>query len=125
MVCKYTKKHDIQHFKVRAIVSLKIPREDRTSTNNKWLFARILEEPYPYRYKVLTLSGIISRLILTKGLRVIEQALWADTIIPNSITKVTLRQVARDASTSARVRVSCQCKGDCNTKRCRCYKEGK
>ena len=107
MVRKYTKKHDIQHFKVRAIVSLKIPRDDRTSTNNKRLFARILDEPYPYRYKVLTLSSIISRLILTKGLRVIEQALWANTIIPNSITKVTLRQAARDASTSALVRVLC------------------
>ena len=107
MVRKYTKKHDIQHFKVGAIISLKIPREDRTSTNNKRLFTRILEEPYPHRYKVVTLSSIISHLILTKGLRVIDQALWADTIIPNSITKVTLRQAARDASTSARVRVSC------------------
>ena len=72
---KYTKKHDIQHFNVRAIVSLKVPREDRTSTNNKRLFARILEEPYSYRYKVLTLLGIISRLISTKSLGVIEQAL--------------------------------------------------
>ena len=72
MVRKYTKKHDIQHFEVGAIVSVKIPREDRTSTDNKRLFARILEEPYPHRYKVITLSGIISRLILTKGLRVID-----------------------------------------------------
>ena len=72
MVRKYTKKHDIQHFKVRAIVSIKIPREDRTSTNNKRLFACILEEPYPHRYKVLTLSSIITRLILTKGIRVID-----------------------------------------------------
>ncbi len=27
-------------------------------------------------------------------------------------------------STSERVRISCQCKGDCTSKRCRCYKEG-
>jgi hypothetical protein len=29
----------------------------------------------------------------------------------------------REASTSEQVGVSCQCKGVCNTKRCRCYKE--
>jgi hypothetical protein len=59
MMQKYTKKHDIQHFDIRAIVSLKIPQEDRTSTDNKRVFARILEEPYPHRYRVITLSGII------------------------------------------------------------------
>lgn len=75
MIRKYTKKHDIQHFDIRAIVSIKVPREDRTSTNNKRLFARILEEPYPYRYRVLTYSSIIQRLIPTKSLRAIEQAL--------------------------------------------------
>jgi stage V sporulation protein SpoVS len=72
MVRKYTKKHDIQHFEVGAIVSIKVPREDRTSTDNKRLFARILKEPYPYRYQVLTLLGIIQRLIPTKSLRAVD-----------------------------------------------------
>ncbi|KFY32281.1 hypothetical protein V493_00345, partial [Pseudogymnoascus sp. VKM F-4281 (FW-2241)] len=75
MVRKYTKKHDIQHFDIGAIVSIKVPREDRTSTDNKRLFARILEEPYPHRYRILTASGIIQRLIPTKSLGVVEQAL--------------------------------------------------
>ncbi|KFY31774.1 hypothetical protein V493_00807 [Pseudogymnoascus sp. VKM F-4281 (FW-2241)] len=35
MIRKYTKKHDIQHFDIGAIVSIKVPREDRTSTDNK------------------------------------------------------------------------------------------
>jgi stage V sporulation protein SpoVS len=48
MIRKYTKKHDIQHFDIRAIVSIKVPQEDRTSIDNKRLFARILEEPYPH-----------------------------------------------------------------------------
>jgi hypothetical protein len=125
MVKKYAKQHDIQHFSVNDIVSLKVPREDRTSTDNKRLFARILDEPYSHRYKVITLSGVIKRLIPTKGLGVIEQALWLDIIIPDSTREVTLGQAARDASTSARVGVSCQCKGLCDTKRCRCHKEGK
>ena len=75
MIRKYTKKHNIQHFDIGAVVSIKVPREDRTSTDNKRPFARILEEPYPHRYRVLTYSGIIQHLIPTKSLGVVEQAL--------------------------------------------------
>src|ERR1700712_4155529 len=59
MVQKYSKKHDIQHFDIGDIISLKVPREDRTSTDNRRLFGRVLEEPYSHRYKILTYSGII------------------------------------------------------------------
>lgn len=78
MVQKYSKRHDIQHFQIGDIVSLKVPRIDRTSTDNRRLYARILDEPYSHRYKVLTSSGIIKRLILTKELGVVDQALWSD-----------------------------------------------
>ncbi|KFY44142.1 hypothetical protein V495_03620 [Pseudogymnoascus sp. VKM F-4514 (FW-929)] len=107
MVRKYTKKHDIQHFDIGAIVSIKVPREDRTSTDNKRLFAQILEEPYPYRYQILTASSIIQCLIPTKSLGVVEQALWGDIVIPTSTKKVSLRIAAREASTSAQVGISC------------------
>jgi hypothetical protein len=125
MAKKYSKRHDIQHFEVGAIVSIKVPREDRTSTDNKRLFARILEEPHSHRYKVITMSGIINRLIPTKGLGVVEQALWSDITIPDTRKEVALGHAAREASTSQRVGISCQCKGLCNTKRCRCFKESK
>jgi hypothetical protein len=125
MIQKYSKKQDIQHFEVGDVVSLKVPREDRTSTDNRRLFGRILDEPYPHRYKILTHSGIIQRLLPTKGLGVVEKALWSDIFIPESTKEVSLGLAAREASTSARVGISCQCKGLCNTKRCRCYKEGK
>ena len=125
MVRKYTKKHDIQHFDIGAIVSIKVLRPDRTSTNNKRLFGRILEEPHAHRYRILTASGIIERLIPTKSLGVVEQALWSDIVILTSTKQVALGLAAREASTSTRVGISCQCKGQCNTKRCRCYKEAK
>ena len=125
MVLKYSKRHDIQHFEVGDIVSIKVPREDRTSTDNRRLFGRVLEEPYPHNYRILTYSGVIKRLVPTKGIGVVDKALWLDISIPESTKEVTLTLAAREASTSARVGVSCQCKGLCNTKRCRCYKEGK
>ncbi|KAF5120254.1 hypothetical protein E5D57_012260 [Metarhizium anisopliae] len=125
MMQKYSKQHTIQHFNIGDIVSVKVPREDRTSTDNRRLFGRILVEPYAHRYKVLTTSGVIKRLIPTKGLSAVNESLWPDISIPRSTKEVTLTEAARDASTSARVGVSCQCKGECKTKRCRCYKEDK
>ena len=71
------------------------------------------------------MSGIIRRLMPTKELGVIEEALWPDIVIPNTTKEVALRLVAQEASTSERVGVSCQCKGSCSTRRCRCYKESR
>jgi hypothetical protein len=116
MAQKYSKKHTIQHFDIGDIVSLKVPREDRTSTDNRRLFGRILEEPYSYRYKVLTCSGIIKRLIPTRELGVITVALWSDINLPETTKEVTPGLAASEASTSTRVGISCQCK---------CYKETK
>jgi hypothetical protein len=48
MMQKYLKRQDIQHFEVGHIVSLKIPREERTSTDNRRLFGRILEPLGPH-----------------------------------------------------------------------------
>ncbi|RFU29545.1 hypothetical protein B7463_g6793, partial [Scytalidium lignicola] len=75
MVEKYSKKHDIQHFKIGDIVSVKIPREDRTATDNRRLYAQILDEPYPHKYRIITQSGIINRLMPTKDLSVVDQSL--------------------------------------------------
>ncbi|KAK8912342.1 hypothetical protein VCV18_012530 [Metarhizium anisopliae] len=47
MMQKYSKQHTIQHFNIGDIVSVKVPREDRTSTDNRRLFGRILEGPMP------------------------------------------------------------------------------
>jgi hypothetical protein len=76
-------------------VSLKVLREDRTSTDNRRLFGRILEEPHPHRYKVQIFLGFIQRLVPTKVLGVIDEALWTDIIIPDSIKEVTLGLPAR------------------------------
>ena len=100
MAQKYSKRSDIQHFETGDVVPLKVPREDRTSTDNRRLFGRILEEPHPHRYKVLTYSGTIQRLVPTKGLGAVDEALWSDIIIPDSTKEVTLSLAAREGSMS-------------------------
>jgi hypothetical protein len=86
---------------------LKVPREDRTSTDNRRLFRRILNKLYPYRYKVVILLGNLKRLIPTKELGIVQEALWLDINIPESIKEVILGLVAREASTSTQVGISC------------------
>ena len=78
MVQKYSKKHDIQQFDISDIVSLKVPRDDRSLTDNSCLFGCILKEPYSHRYKVWPDSGIIKCLISTRGLGVVEEAFGLD-----------------------------------------------
>jgi hypothetical protein len=75
--------------------------------------------------RVVILSGNLKRLIPTKELGIVQDTLWSDINIPESIKEVTLGLAAREASTSTRVGISCQCKGPCNTKRCKCYKEAR
>jgi hypothetical protein len=70
------KKHDIQDFDIGNIVSLKILREGRTSTDNKRLFVRILDEPYSHPYQVFTSSGVIARPVATKALEVFVHPIW-------------------------------------------------
>jgi hypothetical protein len=125
MIRKYSKRQDIEHFKIGDIISVKIPYENRISIDNRQLFGRIPVEPYSHRYRIVTLSGIIKRLIPIEELDIIERVLWPDIVIPDTSTEVTLTLAAKKASTSERVGISCQCKGPCKSKRYKCYKEGK
>lgn len=58
------------------MASLKVPREGRTSTNNKQPFTRMVEEPYSHMYEAATLSGVIKRLIPTRVLAIADKALY-------------------------------------------------
>ncbi|KAH8799432.1 hypothetical protein F5884DRAFT_838668 [Xylogone sp. PMI_703] len=59
MVQKYSKRHKIKHFKPGDIIAIRIPKEDRTLTDNRTLWGRILTEPYSYRYKIVTQYGFL------------------------------------------------------------------
>lgn len=67
MIQKYCKWHDTEYFQVRDI------------------------EPYPHRYKVVTLAGIIDRLIPTNGLEIVDKILWSAFDTPDTITKIPVR----------------------------------
>lgn len=52
MVDKYSKSHKIEVFSKGDIVTVKLPRGTRTSTDNKRLYARALDDPKPHRYLI-------------------------------------------------------------------------
>ncbi|KAH8799031.1 hypothetical protein F5884DRAFT_838716 [Xylogone sp. PMI_703] len=107
MVQKYSKRHKIKHFKPGDIIAIRIPKEDRTLTDNRTLWGRILTEPYSYRYKIVTQYGVFNRLMSIKDLGVVNKHLWLSIVIPETTNEIILTIAAREASTSQRVKISC------------------
>ena len=68
MVRKYTKKHDIQHFYIGAIVSIKVPRPDRTSTDNKRFLDEFQKSPTLIGIRFLQLLVLYNALFLLNHL---------------------------------------------------------
>lgn len=124
MVKKYAKQHEIDVFSEGDIVTVKLPKGTRTSTDLRRIFGKIIAVSPKHTYQIQTEWGIIDRGIPTKELIRPPQAV-ADLIVTTSWpnNKLALSAIALKASTSDRVIISCKCKGLCNTKRCRCFKE--
>jgi hypothetical protein len=123
MMKKYTKNHTIETFVAGDIVTVKLPCDVCTSTDNKKLFAWVLGQPKPNRYKLQTEYGVIERLMSTKELE--RVGLSMDVEVNSPSKKIALSRAAIEASTSKRVVISYKYKGKCNTKQCRCFKEQK
>jgi hypothetical protein len=79
--------------------------------------------PYKDRYKVQTTYGRIDRLMPTRELIAIPKVLQDSINCNGPAAEITLSRAALEASTSDRVIISCKCKNQCNSRRCRCFKE--
>jgi hypothetical protein len=125
MVEKYSKRHEIEVFAVGDIVTLKLPRGTRTSTDNRRVFGRVLGMPHRDRYEVQTEFGVVDRLIPARELAPVSALLARGIDVQGPRKKLALSAIAKKNSTSERVIISCKCKGKCATKRCNCFKNGK
>jgi hypothetical protein len=123
IVRKYSKAYTIDQFQNGDVVTIKLPRRTWTSTDNRKVYGRVLAVPRPNQYKLQTEYGVIEQLLPTKELERVPLSMGI--VVNRPSTKVALSKVALEASTSDRVVVSCKCKGLCNTRRCRCFKEQK
>jgi hypothetical protein len=113
----------IPQFVAGDVVTIKLPRGTQTSTDNKKVSGRVLAMPKPNWYQLQTEYRVIERLLPTKELGRVPLSMGVTINGPS--TKIALSRAALEASTSDRVVISCKCKGLCNNKRFRRFKEQK
>jgi hypothetical protein len=115
----------IKQFVIGDIVALKLPRGTRTSTDFKRVFGKVLSQPYEHKYQIQTEWGIVDRLFPVKELMRVVKSVADHMEVQGPKTKLSLKKVTEHYSSAKRVIISCKCKGLCQTKRYRCFKEGK
>jgi len=59
MANRYNRKFQIDSFEKHAIVSLKIPKQDRGTLDYPRIYVRVLGQPHPRRYQLQTQYGIL------------------------------------------------------------------
>ena len=121
---RYNKINNVEVFEEGDLVRLKIPVEDRCTTDNKRIFCRVVKVKHGNRYALQCQYGILQGFYRTKNM----DRLCAT--IPHQIPayekgshrELTLREAARLQSPAALIQVRCGCKGNCATIRCSCFK---
>ena len=114
----------IEIFELGQIVALVIPKQDRSSLDQRRMFVRVLKRS-GYRYQLQTEYGILNRMYTTRHVSSVSKFLNENTAIPDTKSKLTLREAARRASKATADRVRCSCKTMPCSKRCGCIKAGK
>ena len=71
---KYSRNHKVVTFEIDQVVTLRIPKEDRATTDNHCLLCMIKEIPHEGRHKIQTKFGILDRLYPTSELNVVPSA---------------------------------------------------
>jgi hypothetical protein len=123
MIKKHDKHSNIEVFSIGDIVLVKLPRVDRTATDQRKLFARVIGKDHqPPRHRIQTQFGIVDRLFPTRELKSVPLVVTNTINIGDNKKSITLSQAAKQNSLGTRIVISCQCNGQCNTKRCRCFK---
>jgi len=124
---KYNKRHTIEAFPPGDVVSIRVPKKDRTATDPHRIFRRALAVPHHNWYKLQTAHEVLNIhypvTVLTRAppeARLDAAANILETELPNIIT---LHTASARMSTSERISVSCNCKPPCCTGKCRCFKK--
>ena len=123
MVTRYSRRHDIQVFKVGDLVSIAIPRFDRGPLDNRRVLGRIKSVPREDRYEVETVHGVVQTLLPTTELLPVPPEIQFQ--LPTGPSKdVSLHYIAAQESTTDIVQTSCNCKKLCKSRRCACHNAG-
>lgn len=98
MATRYNRRTKAQVFQPGQIVTVKIPKIDRsTATGSRRCYAEILRAKNN-RYEMRTEYGVLDRWYAARDICVVPEALARNKSIPASDRKVSLREVARQES---------------------------
>ena len=123
MVTRYSRRHDIQVFKIGDLVSIAIPRLDRGPLDNRRVLGRIKSVPREDRYEVETVHGVVQTLLPTTELLPVPPEIQFQ--LPTGLSKdVSLHYIAAQESATDIVQTSCNCKKLCKSRRCACHNAG-
>jgi hypothetical protein len=124
METRYNKVNKVEVFEKGDLVHLKIPVEDRCSTDNKRIFCRVVEVKHGNRYGLQCQYGILQGFYRTKNMDRLAATIphQIPTFKKGSHHMLSLREAARLQSPVELMQVRCGCKGNCNTIRCKCFK---
>jgi len=121
---RYNKVNNVEVFEEGDLVRLKIPVEDRCTTDNKRIFCRVVKVKHGNQYALQCQYGILQGFYQTKNMD--RLCLTIPHQIPaynmGSHRELTLREAARLQSPAEIIQVRCGCKGNCATIRCSCFK---
>ena len=129
MTRKYNNHYRVRSFGVGQYVTANISRLDRAATDNKRILCRIVDiagSKEQVGHKLRCLYGLLKGLHPTSALVAVSTAIQQSQGKSISINKtgneITIAHAASRASTSNKVGVSCNCKKECGTQRCKCCK---
>jgi len=120
----YNKVNKVDGYEEGDLVRLKIPVEDRCSTENKRMFCRVIDVKYGNRYSLQCEYGILHGFYRTKDMDRLTCTM-PHQIPPfrkGSHRDHTLREAARLLSPADLMQVRCGCKGNCAPVRWKCFK---
>ena len=123
---QYGKQRQITTYQVGDQVSVAVPALDRASTDDKWLFGKVIAVREEYdSYQILTKYGVLDRQYPISELNPLPEHIDIGIPTPPPTAVVTLHHCAAQESTSEKVPVQCNCRDQktwCSTRRCACVK---
>jgi hypothetical protein len=127
-VTRFSKNEVVEQFAMGDIVALRFPKGPRTSTDMRRVFGRVVSIPYENHYEIQTQWGIVGRVLPVIELMRVAKSVADEIKVHGPETELSLAEVAEAAEHASIAEgefIFCKCAGVCDTKRCRCYKEGR
>ena len=125
---QYGKQRRVQVYEVGQKVSVGIPREDRSSTDDKRVFGKVIQAfDEINQYQIVTQWGVLDRLCPINIVNALEPGVDVNIPEPPPSNKVALAYCAGQQSTSQKAKVKCDCKDRkkwCSNRTCKCIKAG-